>query len=107
MMVDHCTEHEQNPLIHLRYTGFPQNKKLADSWTHLLTSSSILPTEFVTKYISLQTYKSYDKMDINATFWHKAKVYFTFIKSLSWLITVPNTCMNKINQFFSEISQQT
>ena len=48
---------------------------------------------FIT-YISLQTYNIYDIMDINATFWHWAKVYFTCIKSLLWLIIIPN--MNKI-----------
>ena len=42
----------------------------------------------------------YKIVDINATFWHREKVYFTFIKSLLWLITVN---MNKINPFFSEI----
>ena len=44
-------------------------------------------------------------MEINTTFWHRAKVYFTCIMSLSWLIAVQT--MNKINLFFSEISQQT
>ena len=39
-------------------------------------------------------------MDINATFWHRATVYFTYFKTLLWL---PN--MNNINPFFSEISQ--
>ena len=43
-------------------------------------------------------------MDINATFWHPAKVNFTVINSLVWWMTVPN--MNKINPFFYEISQQ-
>ena len=38
-------------------------------------------------------------------FWYRAKVYFTCIKSLLWLIIVPN--MNKINLFFSEILWQT
>ena len=37
-------------------------------------------------------------MDIHATFWDIAKLYFTYIKFLLWLITVPN--MNKINPFF-------
>ena len=38
-------------------------------------------------------------MDIYVTFWNSAKVYFTYIKFLLWLITVPN--MNtKINPFF-------
>ena len=71
MMVDHCTQHEQNPLIHLQY---------------------------------ITIYKIYKIIDLNATFWHRAMVYFMCIKSLLWLITVPN--MNKINTFFSEISQQ-
>ena len=44
-------------------------------------------------------------MDINGTFRHRAKVYFTCIKSLKWAITVPN--MNKINPFFLYIFQQT
>ena len=37
MTVDHCTQHKQNPLIHLRY---------------------------------ITTYKLYDIMDMNVTFWH-------------------------------------
>ena len=44
-------------------------------------------------------------MGINATFGHRAKVYFTCIKPLVWSITVPS--MNKINPFFFDISQQT
>ena len=32
--------------------------------------------------ISLQTYKIYDNMDINATFWHSAIIYFACINSL-------------------------
>ena len=44
-------------------------------------------------------------MGINATCWHRVKVYFTGIKSLLSLVTVPN--MNKINRFFSEISKKT
>ena len=47
--------------------------------------------------ISQQTYIN-EIMDINATFWHRAKVYFACIKSLLWLLTVPN--MNTINTFF-------
>ena len=38
-------------------------------------------------------------MDINATFWHIAKIYFTCIKPLLWLVALSN--MNKINPFFS------
>ena len=36
--------------------------------------------------------------------WHRAQCYFTYISNTWYLITVPN--MNKINPFFSEISQQ-
>ena len=55
------------------------------------------------RYIT--TYKIYDIMDINATFWHTAKVYFTGTKSLLWLITVSN--INTINPLVCEITQQT
>ena len=44
-------------------------------------------------------------MYVNATFWHRAKIYFTCIKSLFWLITEPN--VNNINLFFSTILQET
>ena len=44
-------------------------------------------------------------MGIDATFWHRAKVYFTCLKHLLWLIAVPD--MNKINPFLSEIAHQT
>ena len=37
-------------------------------------------------------------MDISATFWHRAMPYFIYIKSLLWLVTVPN--VNKINHSF-------
>ena len=37
-------------------------------------------------------------MDVNATFWHIANVYFTYIRPHLWLITVQN--MNTINPFF-------
>ena len=76
MMVDHCIHHKQIPLIHLRY-------------------------------ISLQIYNVQNLyiMDINSTFWHRAKIFFTSLKSLLLLITVRNK--NRINPFFSEILQQT
>ena len=43
------------------------------------------------RYIT--TNKIYEIMDINVTFWHRAQVYFTYIKSPLWLVTVPT--MNK------------
>ena len=55
----------------------------------------------ICKDILLQTYKTSAIMDINATFCPRAKVYFTCIKSLLWLITVPH--MNNINSFFFKI----
>ena len=54
--------------------------------------------------MSLQTYKMYDIMSINATLGHRAEVYFTCTKLLLWLITVSN--INRINPFFSKISHQ-
>ena len=38
-------------------------------------------------------------------FWHGVKCYFTCISNTQYIILLPN--MNKINTFFSEISQQT
>ena len=45
--------------------------------------------------ISLQTYKIYENIGINATLGNRANVYFMCIKLLLWLITVPN--INKIH----------
>ena len=52
-----------------------------------------------------QTYKMYEIKDINARFWHKAKVYFTCIKPLLWLIPIPN--MNKITLLFPPLDITT
>ena len=40
-------------------------------------------------------------VDINATFLYRAKIYFTYIKSLLWLIAVPT--MNNISLCSSDI----
>ena len=50
-------------------------------------------------------HNSYDKIGISTLLWHRAKVYFTCIKPLRWLITVLN--MNKIHWFISDIWLQT
>ena len=63
----------------------------------LITVHNMNKFHWIILAISRQTYRIYDIMDINATFWCRTKVYFTCIKLLLWVIIVPN--MNKINPF--------
>ena len=76
-----------------------------DSW-------SLYPT-YIKSAASTQIYQckhkkvmSYEIMDIHATLWHRAKIYFTCTTSILWLVTVTKMD-NIINPFFSKILQQT
>ena len=71
---------------------------LYDGWSLYLTWTKSTDSSLISiKHI----YKINEIMDVNATFWHRAKVYFTCIKPLLGLIAIPN--INKINTF-SKIS---
>ena len=104
-MWDSKTVHDRQNMH--KYTSFTQSHGIV--YVH----QDCVMIDYCTRYkihwfisaISLQMYAIYSIMDINATFWHKAKVYFTCIRPLLWLISVP--IMNKIIFFFSKISQQT
>ena len=121
-MVDHCTKHEQNALIHLKYI----TTNIQNVWNNghkgyiLAQSQGIfymhqvpIVVDYCTKYEQNQhihfrvitTLKMYEKMVIITQIWHRAKLYFRSLSNLWYLVTVPN--MNKIATFFSEISQQT
>ena len=122
MMVDHCTQYKQNPLIHLRYITI-NIQNLWNNWhkCYILVQSqnifymhqSSIMVDYGTKYEQNQlilfcdiatNIKFKKTIAIITQICHRSKWYFTCTSNTLYLITVPN--MNKINSCFSEISHQ-
>ena len=79
MMVDHCTQYEQNPWIHIRYI----TTNIQNVWTLTI----------------------YEKIATITQNWGRDKFYFTCISSRWYLIMVPN--MKKIHLAIMEECTRT
>ena len=114
-------EHEQNPLIHLRYsTTNIQNLGCNGHKCYILAQSQgmfnmlqvPIVVDYCTKYEQNQLILFWDivtnikwrkNIGIITQSWHRSKRYSMCIGNTWYLITVPN--MNTINPFLFEISQ--
>ena len=115
MMVDHCTHHEQNPLIHLRHiTTYKFMLLFGTEPRYILHASSsycgrLLYQLWTKSTLSFPRYhnihlKVLTNIALITQICHGAKCNFTCISNTWYLITVPN--VNQIIPFFSEIAQQ-
>ena len=118
-LLTECTQHEQNPLINLRYltTNIHNLWNNGHNWCILAQSQGIFYThqvhvviDYYTKYEQNQpipfwaiatNIKFKKNIAIIIQIWHRAKCYFTCMRNSWYLITAPN--MNKITTFISAI----